>query len=183
MAAPMLSAPSTLLARLSPDAAALVVLVNVVEPVIVPPSARPFPSSARARIRLEVAALNQERYQQAQATVATGAARLDRSGWTAKGEVRVGAPLASLLKAVAEHRGDLLVLGARATSGLERALLGSVANGALNNRPLCCSHASSVQPSATRARILAAACAPSPEPRGVHAPFPARDPSAHVVDA
>ena len=47
--------------------------------------------------------------------------------------MRGGAPLASLLKAVAEHRGDLLVLGARATSGVERALLGSVANGALNS--------------------------------------------------
>lgn len=54
----------------------------------------------------------------------------------AKGEVRVGAPLASLLEAVQEHRADVLILGARATSGLERALLGSVASGALDRSPV-----------------------------------------------
>ena len=83
-----------------------------------------------------MAALNKERYQQGQATLAAGVARLERSAWTAKTEVRVGSPLASLLKAVAEHRADVLILGARATSGLERALLGSVANGALNSSPV-----------------------------------------------
>ncbi len=108
------------------------VLVNVVEPVTVPASVGRFPSSVRANIHGEVAALNKEQRQQRQATVAAAAARLRRSGWTAKSEVRVGAPLASLLKAVEDHHADLLVLGARATSGLERALLGSVANGALN---------------------------------------------------
>lgn len=124
------------LGSLEPGRGCRVMLVNVVEPVLTPASVRGFPSSMRAHIHGEVAALNEERYQQGQATVAAGAARLERSGWTVKSEVRVGAPLASLLKAVAEHRGDLLVLGARATSGLERALLGSVANGALNSSPV-----------------------------------------------
>ena len=113
-----------------------VVLVNVVEPLSVPTSVGRLPSSMRAQLRHEVAVINEERYQQAQATAAAGAALLERSGWKAKSEVRVGAPLASLLKAVAEHRGDVLVLGARATSGVERALLGSVANGALNTAPV-----------------------------------------------
>jgi len=34
------------------------------------------------------------------------------------------------------HRADILVLGARAASGLKRALLGSVANGALDRAPM-----------------------------------------------
>ena len=123
------------LGSLDPGRANRVVLVTVVEPIFAPPSVGRFPASVRALIHGEVTALNQERYQQGQALVAAGVARLERAGWTAKGEVRVGAPLACLLEAVAEHFADLLVLGARTTSGLERALLGSVANGALNSSP------------------------------------------------
>ena len=107
-----------------------------VEPVSVPASVWRLPSSVRAHVHGEVAAFNKERYQQGQVTVAAGAARLERSGWKAKTEVRVGAPLASLLKAVEEHRADVLVLGARATAGVERLLLGSVANGALDRSPV-----------------------------------------------
>ena len=121
---------------LEPGRGRSVMLVYVVEPVSTPPSVGRLPSSTRAHIHREVEAINKERYQQGQATVAAGVARLERSGWKAKSEVRTGAPLASLLKAVAEHRTDVLVLGARATSGLERALLGSVANGALNRSPV-----------------------------------------------
>ena len=84
----------------------------------------------------EVAAMSEEKQRQGQTMVDAGVARLKRAGWKAEGEVRVGAPLASLLKAVAEHRGDVLVVGARAISGLERLLLGSVAGGALNNSPV-----------------------------------------------
>ena len=47
-------------------------------------------------------------------------------------EVRSGAPVAELLNVVEEQRGDLLIVGARVTRGLERVLLGSVAEGALN---------------------------------------------------
>ena len=124
------------LGTLEPGRGSSVMLVNVVEPISVPPSVGRLPSSTRANIHREVTAINKERHQQGQATLAVGAARLERSGWRAKGEVRVGAPLVTLLKAVAEHRADVLVLGARATSGLERALLGSVANGALNRSPV-----------------------------------------------
>ncbi len=124
------------LGSLEPERGSRVVLVNVVEPVSVPASVGRFSSSVRADVHRGAAALNKERYQQGQAAVAAGAARLERSGWTVKSEVRVGATLASLLKAVEEHRADVLVLGARATSGLERALLGSVANGALDRSPV-----------------------------------------------
>ena len=124
------------LSSLEPKRDSRVVLVNVVEPVSVPASVGHLPSSIRADVHRGAAALNKERYQQGQAKVAAGVARLERSGWTAKSEVRVGAPLASLLKAVEEHHADVLVLGARATGGLERALLGSVANGALDSSPV-----------------------------------------------
>ena len=110
-------------------------LVNVVEPVIAPTVGR-FPAAVRSRILGEVAAMNQEKRRQGQTMVDAGVARLKRLGWKAEGEVRVGTPLAGLLKAVAEHRGDVLVLGARAISGVERMLLGSVAEGALNNSPV-----------------------------------------------
>ena len=124
------------LSSLEPGRGNRVMLVNVVEPVSAPRSVGRLPAFIRASVHREVAAINAERYQQGQAAVAAGAARLERSGWTSKGEVRSGAPLASLLKAAEEHRADVLVLGARATGGLERALLGSVANGALNRSPV-----------------------------------------------
>ena len=125
-----------LLSSLEPGRSSRVVLVNVVEPLSVPASARHLPSSARAQLRYEVAAINEQRHQQGLATAAAGVARLEGAGWKAKAEVRVGAPLASLLQAVADHRGDVLVVGARATSGVQRALLGSVASGALNAAPV-----------------------------------------------
>lgn len=120
------------LCSLEPARGSRVVLVSVVEPVRVPPSVRTLPAAVRGRIQYATATLNQERHQQAQRAVDAGIARLKRAGWPATSDIRVGAPLASLLSAAYDHRADVLVLGARATSGLERALLGSVANGALD---------------------------------------------------
>ena len=120
------------LSSLEPGRGRSVVLVNVVQPVQTPASVGRFPSSMRASIRHEVAALNEKQRLDAQATVTAGITRLKESGWEAEGEVRCGAPLASLLAAVGEHRADVLMLGARAMGGLENALLGSVANGALD---------------------------------------------------
>ena len=124
-----------LLSSLELGRGACAFLVNIVEPVIAPAAGR-FPASIRAQILGEVASMNEEKKRQGQALVDAGVARLQRAGWKAEGEIRVGAPLASLLKAVAEHRGDVLVLGARGISGVERVLLGSVASGALNNFPV-----------------------------------------------
>lgn len=124
------------LSSLEPGRGRSVVLVNVVQPMQTPASLGRFPRSMRASIAQQVTELNEERRQQAQAAVAEGATRLAASGWAAKGEVRFGAPLASLLEAVKEHRADVLMLGARATGGLEHLLLGSVANGALDQSPV-----------------------------------------------
>ena len=120
------------LASLEAPAGSRAILVNVVEPLSMPKSAAVIPQSARAVVRHELDALNQERLEKAQAVVDAGAARLARSGWSATGEVRTGSPLDRLLSAATAHHADVLVVGARAVSGIERALLGSVANGALN---------------------------------------------------
>ena len=46
------------------------------------------------------------------------------------------APLQSLLLAVTEARADLLMVGATGTTQLQRLLLGSVAQGALDGSPV-----------------------------------------------
>lgn len=120
------------LCTLEPPAGSRVVLVDVVEPVSAPASAALLPPSARALLRREAKKLNEERARTAYDTLNAGVARLKRCGWSASGEVRPGAPLERLLAAADDHRADVLVVGARGVSGLERALLGSVANGALN---------------------------------------------------
>lgn len=113
-----------------------VVLVNVMQPVLAPASLALLPASSRAYIRHEVAAINKERHDEAQRIAKAAAAQLKQAGWRATSDIRLGAPLAGLLAAVVDHRADVLVVGARATSGIERALLGSVANGAVNNARL-----------------------------------------------
>ena len=120
------------LCSLEPTPGSRVVLVNVVEPVSVPASVSRLPTSVRGHIRRGASAMNEERHRKAQETLDAAIPRLIRCGWAAKGEVRVGASLANVLGAAEDHRADVLVLGARATSGVERALLGSVANGAMD---------------------------------------------------
>jgi len=61
--------------------------VNVGEPVSALLSVGRLPSSTWASIHREVAAINKERYQEAQATVVAGVSLLERSGWKAKCEV------------------------------------------------------------------------------------------------
>ena len=64
------------------------------------------------------------------------AARLERAGWTVRRAVARGAPLTELLGAVAAARADVLVVGSRGAGGLERRLLGRVADGALSRSPV-----------------------------------------------
>ena len=94
-------------ARLEPRRGSRAVLVNVVAPAALPATAAERRSHAAAVL-------------------------LERAGWPATVQVRAGAPLETLLDAAAEREGSVLVLGARATSGLKRVVLGSVAAGALD---------------------------------------------------
>jgi len=119
------------LGRLEPPRASLVVLVNVVEPLLAPPTLR-VPRASAAVIRSELARLARERRAEALAKAEGAAARLRQQGWRARVEVRSGAPLDALLEAARERGADVLAVGARAASGLDRALLGSVAAGALD---------------------------------------------------
>ncbi len=120
------------LCSLEPTPGSRVVLVNVVEPVSVPASASRLPASVRGHIRRGASAVNEERHRKAQETLDAAVPQLIRCGWAVKREVRVGASLVNVLGAADDHRADVLVLGARASSGVERALLGSVANGAMD---------------------------------------------------
>ena len=96
------------------------------------PSTPLLPAAVRGTIHREVAALNAERRARARREVVKAAAELRRAGWAVNGLIRLGAPLGELLAAVEAVRADLLVVGARGVGGLGRLLLGSVAEGALN---------------------------------------------------
>lgn len=64
------------------------------------------------------------------------ARRLARAGWAVKTELRRGVPLTEVLRAVSASRADVVVLGARGVCGVERWLLGSVAEGTLARAPV-----------------------------------------------
>lgn len=112
-----------------------VALVNAVELIHMPASLARFPSSIRAPIRREMSSIKRQRRHEGQARLDTGGARLRALGWTVDTKLCVGDPLANLLETVETHRADVLIVGARATEGVELALLGSVALGALDQSP------------------------------------------------
>jgi nucleotide-binding universal stress UspA family protein len=61
---------------------------------------------------------------------------LKRAGWRPRTMLVHGEPLSDLLRAVTTARAQLLVVGARGTSGVRYLLLGSVAEGAVNRCPV-----------------------------------------------
>jgi nucleotide-binding universal stress UspA family protein len=117
-----------------PDGGALT-LVAVAE-ALRPVSVGLLPSSYRATIGRELAAVEAERKRDLQRELDRAARRLERAGWAVETQVRAGVPLAELLAAVQATGADVLVLGARGVGGLERLLLGSVAEGALSRAPV-----------------------------------------------
>jgi nucleotide-binding universal stress UspA family protein len=112
-----------------------VTVARVVEAVRLPTLTQ-LPAGIRARLAAEEAAVNRERLAAARREVKAVAARLERAGWTVRRAVARGAPLTELLGAVAAARADVLVVGSRGAGGLERRLLGSVADGALSRSPV-----------------------------------------------
>jgi nucleotide-binding universal stress UspA family protein len=121
------------LARLEPRRGSVATVVTVTEPVWVPRATRRLPASARASLRSEALRFDRKRAELAQARADAAASLLKRAGWTARTQLRAGAPLEMLLAASADLHGDVVVAGARGAGGLTRALLGSVASGALNH--------------------------------------------------
>jgi nucleotide-binding universal stress UspA family protein len=119
--------------RLVPPRGGRVTLVSAVA-LLTPPSRGRVPGAAS--IAREIKRQNTIRARAATKELGSAAAGLKRSGWQTRTMLVHGEPLRDLLGAVATSRAQLLVLGARGTSGVRYLLLGSVAEGALNQSPI-----------------------------------------------
>ena len=122
-------------ARLAPPPGGRVTVLRVVEPAHLPSLAL-LPRAVRAQLAHQAAVLHAARIRAARSDVERAAQLLRRSGWRARGEIREGVPLSELLAAIGSAGADLLVLGARGIGGVERFLLGSVADAATKHSPI-----------------------------------------------
>lgn len=122
-----------LIERLEPPSNGRVVLVSAVE-LMTAPSRRLVPGSRT--IGREVRRMNAQRGRAAMKELNRAAGRLKRAGWQTRTVLTNGEPLRDLLGTIASVRPQLLVVGARGTSGVRHLLLGSVAEGALNRSPI-----------------------------------------------
>jgi nucleotide-binding universal stress UspA family protein len=122
-----------LVGRLVPPRGGRVTLLSTVE-LLTPPSRGRVPGAAT--IAREVRRQNTMRARAATKDLNRAAADLKSSGWQPRTMLVHGEPLRDLLGAVAASRAQLLVVGARGTSGVRYLLLGSVAEGALNQSPV-----------------------------------------------
>jgi nucleotide-binding universal stress UspA family protein len=119
------------LAGLQAPSGARVTIVRVLE------SARPtslalLPAATRKALLAEMAAVHAAAEKKASRECEAAAVELRRAGFEVTVVVRAGAPLDELLGAATRARAQLLVVGARGHSPVERLLLGSVAEGALH---------------------------------------------------
>lgn len=71
----------------------------------------------------------------ATATLEERVARIREHGLAARWLLRVGAPAEEIVKTLLEERADLVVMGTQGRSGLERLLLGSVADRVIRTAP------------------------------------------------
>jgi nucleotide-binding universal stress UspA family protein len=87
-------------------------------------------------IAREIRRTNTMRARTAVRALNRAAAELKRRGWHTRTALMHGEPLRDLVRTVAAVRAQMLVVGARGTSGVRHLLLGSVAEGALNRSPV-----------------------------------------------
>src|SRR5262245_30551717 len=125
----------TLVGQLVPPRDGRVTLVGVVE-LMATPSRAPTVGGVRSTIAREIRRLNTARSKEAMKALKAAAQELNRSGWRTRTQLRTGEPLRELVAAVNASQHQLLVVGARGTSGLRQLLLGSVAEGVLNRSSL-----------------------------------------------
>ena len=123
-----------LLARLKPPVGGGVMLVTAPD-LLRMPSHSLLPSDVRGNLAAEVARTNRRRIATARAQLNLASSTLRAAGWKTQLRVVSVDPLRGLLAAVADTNANLLVVGARGVNGLERILLGSVAEGALDHSP------------------------------------------------
>ena len=123
------------LTRLQAPKGGRVTIVRVLEQTRMP-SLAALPPSARNVIAAQATAVAAAEEKRVGRENDAAAARLQRAGWKVDVTVRKGAPLHELLAATERARAQLLVVGARGHSAVERLLLGSVAEGALHRCPV-----------------------------------------------
>ena len=112
-----------------------VTLVSVVE-LLAPSSHGPAVAGIRSTIAREVRRINAEGAKAATNALNRAATELERSGWRTRTQLRTGEPLRELMVAVRTVDPQLLVVGARGTSGVRQLLLGSVAEGVISRSPV-----------------------------------------------
>lgn len=124
-----------LVAMLTPTPERQVTLVQVVQ-LIMPSSRGPFVGGIRASISDELKRINAERTRTAERALNKAAQELARAGWRTRTEVKAGEPLQELMHTAKVSGADLVVVGARGTTGIRHLLLGSVAEGLLTRSPV-----------------------------------------------
>jgi nucleotide-binding universal stress UspA family protein len=123
------------LARLPAPRGNAVALVQVVEDVLSPPLPR-ADIDMRVRVRRAFERRSAELRRRAQRRLRAAAAMLERRGWHVTAHLLSGDPLHELLAEARRSRAEVLAVGARGAGAMKRALLGSVASGALNQSPI-----------------------------------------------
>ena len=99
-----------------------VLVLEVVEPRIIS-----TPPQMAAGYQPELAELMKEQFQQAQQSVERAAAALKAAGFNAKTRVVEAEARAGIIDTASEWHADLIVLGSHGRKGIERFMLGSVA--------------------------------------------------------
>ena len=111
-------------------------LLVTAAPLMSDPSNPLLPSEIRRTAASGVDSINRSRMTEARANLQHLAKGPQAAGWRVDVAVTNVAPLRSLLSAVGDSRADVLIVGATGTSQIERLLLGSVAQGALDRSPV-----------------------------------------------
>jgi nucleotide-binding universal stress UspA family protein len=107
------------------------VVVRAVDPIRAPSIPLAL-ATERAILVRQAAAVQADMVREAKRDVAIVVKMLRQTGWSAQPTVRIAHPLPEVLREVDRARADLLVIGARGVGGVDRLLLGSVAEGVVN---------------------------------------------------